>query len=196
MLDWKKIEKSLGHKIAYAAVCGSRLSNLQTKNSDYDYVVYVWPSKKLENPGGATKINDLIDGDIFVRDLNTHKKIGISGAFWPAVVYHGVVYADDVLKEFLNQNVKRLSNMNIERFYKSGLMLIEGFCTTNQPKRLAIGLREAGIIHNFMKIGDVAESCFLDGEFLEMYHKLKRNDPSISGYDVHKKISFLYDEST
>ena len=151
----------------------------------------------MANPLGATLIKNVIEGDLFLKDINLYTKINICGAFWSSMTYGSVVYAiDDSLKNFLTENSKRLSNMNIEYFYRGGVSLVENFCSVNNPKRLAIGLREAGIIHNFMKIGDVTESCFLDGEFLDIYRKLKSNDPSVSGYDVHKKVSFLYEEST
>ena len=40
-MDWKKIEEITGHKIAYVSIVGSRRYNLDTENSDIDYLIFV-----------------------------------------------------------------------------------------------------------------------------------------------------------
>lgn len=193
-IDWKEIENTLGNKIVYASVAGSRRSNLQTNRSDHDYAVYTWPKN---NTAEQFVVKDKEGRDFFIRNLNPYRKLGVCAGFWPSLMYDSVIYTmDDSVKEFFKENSYRLSNMSPYHFYKSGIILVESFCSKPNLKRLAIGLREAGIIRNFMKTGDVTQSCYLDGEYLDLYQKLKTYDPSVSGYDVHKKLNFLYEDST
>ena len=194
-MDWKKIEQETGYKILFASLCGSRSFKINREDSDYDYVAYILlkdgqvaPSRRANHFPGAGV------GDVFFQVLSPN--IALWAHTWVIASYDNIVYADERFTKFLEANKRELVNICPHSTLKTCRDFVSKRCHTNNIKIIALAVREAAILHNFMQKGDFNQSVYLDGEYLSMYNRIRIKREKVEKIEILRLLSWIDSEET
>lgn len=198
-MDWNKLEELTDSKILYASLAGSRRYGLERESSDTDYEVYVKFNENapIYNIVRTHHFSKAGAGDIFVKNIDSTDDINFWGGIQAVPSYGSIVYAHESVFEFLTNNQHELMNLSPLHTYENGKSSIQYYLNpARHRKKLALVVRHAAVLHNFMQTGDFTTSMYCDGKFLELYNKAINYDSTITPEYLHQHIDFLFDDKT
>lgn len=199
-MNWNKIEEITGHTIIFAAVAGSRLYNIHTERSDYDYVVFVLfnnsDNNKLYQATRAYHFPEAGEGDVFFRDALIPGALTLWCSVWTVPTYTNIVYANKDIASFLQLHKQELSNLWPYRTYCLGASFCQQLIEIGTRKQLMIALYCGAVLYNFMNTGDFFTSVYLNNDFFTIYQDVRDNFNDTSQQQVQQFLSFLWDETT
>ena len=197
-MDWKKIEKDIGYKIAWVSLGGSRAFGLQTEKSDYDYIVYVVPGEGdnlTYNDIKKYEIPDMEGHELFIRFLSDNTRFEFFAGVWTILSFNNVIYANDIIKDFLNSNANALCNISPWNTYRIVIEKNLQYLNKGEYFRIWQSLKDACVIRNFLKLEDFQKCMYVDGDLLELYRKIHKNrytDVTID--ELREATAFLHNE--